>query len=304
MKQNNKGFSLIEVAVILVIIGILLSGGIALFNAIIKKQQLEKLREKVDVVYENILAYASMNKTLPNSLDDLKIDVYDLGTKKLLYKSASTTDICNEPVGNLLTVDNKVSGNTNNRVAFIIFSRGDNRCNQTGDTNGTNFTIERPENNAKCLDGSTGASLPYDDIVRYITIDDLRQIICSSFTITTTSLPNGIMHQTYPTVQLEATEGTKPYTFKLVSGSGNLPPGLTLNSNGTISGTPTQAGTYSFDIQAKDNEGKVATKRFSITIELNKPRITTESFPYGQLGQNYCAVVTASGGKTPYTYTV
>jgi type II secretory pathway pseudopilin PulG len=303
MKQI-KGFSLIEVAIILVIIGVLLSGGITLFNILIKKQQTEKLKSKVDVVYENILAYASINKTLPNSLDDLKIDVYDSGTNKLLYKSATTTDICNEAVNNLLTVDDKVSGHVNNRVAFIVFSRGDNRCNQTGDTSGVNFTIEKPENNVNCIDNTPGASLPYDDIVRYITIDDLRQKICSSFTITTTSLPDGIMHQAYPSVQIEATNGVKPYTFSLVVGSGNLPPGLTLNSNGTISGTPTQAGTYSFTVQAKDSENKISTKRFSITIQPNKPRITTESLPYGQVNQGYCAVVTASGGKTPYTYTV
>jgi type II secretory pathway pseudopilin PulG/uncharacterized membrane protein YgcG len=303
MKQI-KGFSLLEVAIILVIIGVLLSGGITLFNILTKKQQTEKLKNKVDVVYENILAYASINKKLPNSLDDLKIDVYDSGTNKLLYKSATTTDICNEAVNNLLTVNDKVSGYVNNRVAFIVFSRGDNRCNQTGDTSGTNFTIEKPENNVNCIDNTPGASLPYDDIVRYITIDDLRQKICSSFTITTTSLPDGVMHQAYPSVQIEATNGVKPYTFSLVSGSGNLPPGLTLNSDCTISGTPTQAGTYSFTVQVKDNEGKIATKRFSITIQPNKPRITTEFLPYGQVNQGYCAVVTASGGKTPYTYTV
>jgi type II secretory pathway pseudopilin PulG len=303
MKQI-KGFSLLEVAIILVIIGVLLSGGITLFNILMKKQQTEKLKNKVDVVYENILSYVSINKTFPNSLDDLKIDVYDFGTNKLLYKSATTTDICNEAVNDLITVDDKVSGHVNNRVAFIVFSRGDNRCNQTGDTSGTNFTIERPENNVNCIDNTPGASLPYDDIVRYITIDDLRQKICSSFTITTTSLPDGIMHQTYPTVQIEATNGVKPYTFSLVVGSGNLPPGLTLNSNGTISGTPTQAGTYSFTVQARDSENKIASKRFSITIQPNKPRITTESLPYGQVNQGYCAVVTASGGKPPYTYTV
>jgi type II secretory pathway pseudopilin PulG len=303
MKQN-KGFSLLEVAIILVIIGVLLSGGITLFNILIKKQQTEKLKNKVDVVYENILSFVSVNKRFPNNLNDLNIDVLDFGTNNLLYRSATTTDICNEAVDHLLTVDDRVSGRVNTRVAFIVFSRGDNKCNQTGDTSGTNFTIERPENNVNCLDNTPGASLPYDDIVRYITIDDLRQQICSSFTITTTSLPDGVMHQAYPTVQIEATNGVKPYTFSLVSGSGSLPPGLTLNSDGTISGTPTQAGTYSFTIQATDSDNKIATKRFSITIQPNKPRITTESLPYGQVNQSYCAVVTASGGKTPYTYTV
>jgi hypothetical protein len=120
-------------------------------------------------------------------------------------------------VNNLLTVDDKVSGHINNRAAFIVFSRGDNKCNQTGDTRGVNFTIEKPENNVNCIDNTPGASLPYDDIVRCITIDDLRQKICSSFTITTTSLSDGCNELVLSNrVQIEATNGVKLYTFSLV----------------------------------------------------------------------------------------
>src|SRR5262249_16162371 len=43
--------------------------------------------------------------------------------------------------------------------------------------------------------------------------------------------------------KLAASGGTPTYTYSISSGS--LPPGLTL-SNGTISGTPTTAGTYTF----------------------------------------------------------
>jgi hypothetical protein len=49
------------------------------------------------------------------------------------------------------------------------------------------------------------------------------------------------------------TGGTPNYTFS--SGVG-LPPGLRLNLNGTLSGKPTKAGTYTFKICAKDRVGK------------------------------------------------
>ena len=40
--------------------------------------------------------------------------------------------------------------------------------------------------------------------------------------------------------QMHACCGTAPYTWSIYSGS--LPPGLSMNSSGLISGTPTQAG--------------------------------------------------------------
>ena len=63
--------------------------------------------------------------------------------------------------------------------------------------------------------------------------------------ITTTSVPNGVVGQPY-SVQLQG---------KNVGGGwflvdGDFPPGLTLNTNGLISGTPTVAGTYTFTVEA------------------------------------------------------
>ncbi|MBD9510839.1 Ig-like domain repeat protein [Ensifer sp. ENS10] len=49
---------------------------------------------------------------------------------------------------------------------------------------------------------------------------------------------------------LTASGGTSPYTFSV---SGTLPAGLTLSSGGVLSGTPTVAGSYSFQIVATDS---------------------------------------------------
>lgn len=73
----------------------------------------------------------------------------------------------------------------------------------------------------------------------------------------------------------------KPYTFSLVSGS--LPPGLTLGSDGIISGTPTTEGTYTFSIKITDssNPANEVTKEFTLTVgEQTEPlTITIESLP-------------------------
>lgn len=75
----------------------------------------------------------------------------------------------------------------------------------------------------------------------------------AALTITTTSLPNGVQGQTYPTTQLTANGGVPPYTWSLLSG--NLPAGLMLNANGTITGIPTAPGVdNTFIIQVADSE--------------------------------------------------
>ncbi len=298
MKHKN-GFSLLEVAIILIIIGVLLAGGLTLFNILIKKQQHQKLEEKVNAVYEAIIGYVAAYKRFP-ALSDLGIDTKDYGSIDLVYKSATTTNICKDPVSGLLTITDNRNATSSNRVAFIVFSRGDNRCNQTGDPSGTSFTIENPQNNVVCLDNTPGSSLPYEDIVKYITIDDLRNAVCGSFSITTNSLPEGVMYQNY-SATIEVTYGIMPITFSIESGS--LPSGLSMNSSGNISGIPIQSGTFNFTVRAIDSINNVTTKTLSLTIQPNKPKITTEYLPYGQVNQPYCAAITVSGGKPPYSYT-
>lgn len=66
--------------------------------------------------------------------------------------------------------------------------------------------------------------------------------------------------------QFEVWGGTTPYTFTLVGGS-TMPPGLTLSSDGTITGTPTQAMFDTIFVRVVDAHGCVATQAFAIVIE-------------------------------------
>ena len=61
-----------------------------------------------------------------------------------------------------------------------------------------------------------------------------------------------------------ATGGTGPYTFTRISGT--LPPNLAVAPGGTISGTATAAGTYTFTIKATDATGCSGTKTYTITV--------------------------------------
>src|SRR6202040_1091027 len=55
--------------------------------------------------------------------------------------------------------------------------------------------------------------------------------------ITTTTLPGGLVNVAYASTTLTAVGGTAPYTFKVTIGA--LPAGLVLSTAGVISGTPT-----------------------------------------------------------------
>ncbi len=81
------------------------------------------------------------------------------------------------------------------------------------------------------------------------------------------SAPNGAVGQAYagfvPT--LGPAGVAQPVTYAL--GTGSLPPGLALNpATGAISGTPTQAGTYSFTLVANNAGGNSAPLALSIGV--------------------------------------
>ncbi len=81
--------------------------------------------------------------------------------------------------------------------------------------------------------------------------------------VTTTTLPGGAKGTPY-SATLTAVGGTAPYKWSLASGS--LPPGLTLSPNGTVSGTPTDGGTFTFTVKVTDSKGATATQPLTITI--------------------------------------
>jgi hypothetical protein len=84
--------------------------------------------------------------------------------------------------------------------------------------------------------------------------------------ITTALLPTGTVSLAY-SAPLTASGGTLPYTWSLASGG--LPAGLTLNaSSGSITGTPTAAGTSNFTAKVTDAGSPVqtATKALTVTV--------------------------------------
>jgi Putative Ig domain len=119
--------------------------------------------------------------------------------------------------------------------------------------------------------------------------------------VTTTSLPAGTINVPYSST-LSASGGEPPYSWTVTGGA--LPPGLGLSTAGVISGTPTAGGVYNFTVQVTDTLTNMASAPLSITIQTGPLVITTMSLPTGTVNVPYDAMLGASGGTPPYTWSL
>ena len=123
----------------------------------------------------------------------------------------------------------------------------------------------------------------------------------ASVSVSTSSLPNGRVGEPY-TQGLSATGGVSPYTWNLIGGS--LPPGLSLNSAGQISGTPTTAGGFNFTVRAADASGGEGARQLGITIGASALSLSTPALAPAVVGAAYSQALSATGGTPPYAWSL
>jgi hypothetical protein len=123
-------------------------------------------------------------------------------------------------------------------------------------------------------------------------------------TIVTAALPDGTVGRTY-LATVTATGGMTPYNFIAI---GTLPAGLALFPDGTLAGTPLEAGSFTFTVQVSDSTSpaQIASRAFSLTVlsdvQVLPLAVATVAIPDGAVGVAYSASLMASGGTTPYQW--
>jgi uncharacterized protein with beta-barrel porin domain len=126
-------------------------------------------------------------------------------------------------------------------------------------------------------------------------------VTAPTITVSPATLPNATGSTAYNQT-LAASGGNGSYTYSLAAGA--LPPGIALSSSGTVSGTPTTAGTFNFTVMATDGFGFTGSQAYTFTV--NAPTITVSpaTLPGGQVSAAYAQHLSASGGSGAYTYSL
>jgi len=111
--------------------------------------------------------------------------------------------------------------------------------------------------------GPTSFDVQVEDVVGKTGGRTLSLNVYAPPQITTASLPGATQDQSY-SAQLTATGGKGTRTFSLPSGG--LPSGLSLASDGAISGTPTGTGSFTFTVRVQDQNAKAQQKSLTLVV--------------------------------------
>jgi hypothetical protein len=104
-----------------------------------------------------------------------------------------------------------------------------------------------------------------------------------------------------PVTLIGAAGAGGPYTFTAVG----LPAGLTMSTSGTISGTPTVSGAFSYTVTVKDINGNTGTINCSVTVAPPlAPLAVACAGSTGQVDVGYNSALVASGGTRNYSYSI
>jgi len=316
---NKNGFTLIELAMVMVIVGLLLTIGMNLVGPLTKRAKLIEARETVKAAKESVLGYGVKNGYLPLSTNPDPLGLagarrLDAWGRNLLYGVTSGLTTSLDGPGNNAcgrTATNRTvfectnpactTANTKSNVAFIVYSIGD-------DANGA-ATTTQPGGGPACPalqtcywireQGSTYTVGPttyqYDDIVQYATLDEIRTGMGCSQPLAITSpatLPQGEEDSFY-TYTLQATGGRPPYTWgplwSVFGLSMNPPaPGLisgTINANALTSTGELAACAANITppapgtVTVTDSAGATATLAINIPVRPKPLSITNTEMP-------------------------
>ena len=126
-------------------------------------------------------------------------------------------------------------------------------------------------------------------------------------TIVLVSVPESLSGSQFQpfSARIDAAGGVAPYLFAVIGG--RLPNGVALNADGTLSGTPTESGTFLFTVSATDHVPGIpqtASRDFYVYIAPAPVSLTPPTLPQGYLNESYSHPLTALGGRPPYAFRV
>jgi hypothetical protein len=156
----------------------------------------------------------------------------------------------------------------------------------------------------RAQDSTAGPAAPYTGSQSFA-----MTVTAPAIAISPASLPAAQVGITYSQA-VTATGGTAPYAYAVAAGA--LPPGLTLSGSGTVSGTPTVGGNYSFTITATDSSTGAgpyqASQGYALAVGPGGVtyNMATQTLTIAAISFGYSQATTedAAGLHTTFTFTV
>jgi prepilin-type N-terminal cleavage/methylation domain-containing protein len=189
---DKQGFSLIEIAIVLVIAGLLVGMGAGMVGPLTKRVKINETKNIIDAAVETNISFGASANSLPDAATFPTIVRMsdDTWRNSLNYifddnlSNPSTGGICGRS-STLLTINNCFSAgcgspNVIANVAYIILSSGGNFNNQTEANAAVSVaTTINVYDTGVSVDNYSGGGdpsnvEPYDDIVSWITLNELR----------------------------------------------------------------------------------------------------------------------------------
>ena len=289
-----RGFTLIELSIVLVIIGLLVGLGAGMIGPLTTFVKVRETRDMQDATVQSITSWASSRNSIPDvaGFPTAAKSPLDAWGRNLIYlydanlnSTTPTKDtICgrNSTALTLVTTDPAA---TINNVAFIVLSGADNavlKSTLNGNLNGApinNTVITAPG----YATGTITVTGPNSDLVRWVTLDELRSKIgCqgAQLRIINNELPYGNYSTSYSaTIIADGGNGSGSYQWRIKKGS--FPSGITASSLPftnisttdwisatamSIQGYPKPQGSYYFSILVRDTIGNSSSKTFVLTV--------------------------------------
>jgi len=309
MNNNHSGFSLVELSIVLVIIGLLVGLGSSMIGPMMNFTKVRETRDMMDASIQSIISWASSRNTLPQaSAVPTVVDGFSYVAKSPLdawsqpliylydanlYSASPTKDIICGRRSTRLSLKSTSPDATINNVAFAVLSGADNlaiKSTLIDDTSTTPTTAATPfsgtipgklatnPNLGYAATGAITVTGPNSDLVRWVTLDELRSKIgCQGapLKIVNNELPYGSATAAYNatiTADGGVPFGTSPSTYKYCIN--NLTAGFTILGTSGIFNADCLAAPVATWAAAAASSGVTITFAANSAVTTNTYQIT------------------------------
>ncbi len=195
MTSTQRGITLVEIAIVLVLIGLLVSVGASLIGPLTKRVKVTETREIIDAAVESITGFSAKNYRLPADYEFPQVvrNPKDAWGKNLVYIfDANLANIPQNPAEGIcgkaitrLTICRDINCTSQNQiqnVAFLVVSSGENFNLQTGPFASPSCpsgkicirVLDQGVPNVDDYPNDFQRLEDYDDIVKWMTVNELR----------------------------------------------------------------------------------------------------------------------------------